>query len=374
MTLEPKQELVFEPRSLQPGAGVFLTAGGIGREQSRIEVHYYKPRALTPRSRILLVIPGAGRDGDEYRDAWIEAAESANVLVAALCYPEAHYDFAAYHMGGVVKDMTFPATNSNIVRLRDEDILFTPNPHPELWLFNDFDRVFALLKAAVGSESDGYDVFGHSAGGQILHRLALFHPRSRAQRIIAANAGAYTLPELETPLLFGLDGSGVDADGLGRSFACRLTLLLGENDNSDAAGGIHLHTPLADQQGLDRLSRGHFFYRFAEARAQAMNTPFAWTLRTVPHVGHDFRGMSRGGGATALSLVAGDAAASQLYWCRDESACESREGANLVCAALGAARAFSLAALGGVASGAASTGGDFTPLGSGLISPGPQAG
>lgn len=293
MTLQPKQALPFEPRSLLAGAGAFLAAGGAARPRAQIRVDYYKPHNFTPQSRMLLVIPGAGRNGDEYRDAWIETAERENVLVAALGYPEAEYDFAAYHMGGVVRDMTFPAApDERIVRLRDEDISFTANPHPNQWLFSDFDRIFTVLKNATGSTQGAYDMFGHSAGGQILHRLALFHPDSRAQRIIAANSGFYTLPDLDTPLLFGLGGSGVSEASLVRSFERRLTLLLGENDNSDAAGGIHLHTPLADRQGEGRLQRGQFFYRFAQERAQAMGAPFAWTLETVPNVGHDFRAMS----------------------------------------------------------------------------------
>lgn len=296
MTLIPKVELPFEPDQLADGANAFVTRGGQGREHARIEVHYHKPTAFTPDSRILIVVPGAGRDSGEYRDAWVETAEREKVLIAALGYPAADYDFAAYHMGGVVKDLTFPAgaEDSRIVRLRDEDITFTPNPNPAEWLFNDFDRIFALLKTASGSSRSGYDIFGHSAGGQILHRLALFHPQSRAERIIAANAGAYTLPDLDSPLLFGLRGSGVDEAALRRAFAQPLTLLLGENDNGDEAGGIHLHTPLADRQGYGRLARGQYFYRFAQQRAAAMGAPFAWTLQTVPNVGHDFRGMSQG--------------------------------------------------------------------------------
>jgi pimeloyl-ACP methyl ester carboxylesterase len=293
MTLVAQQTLPFEPNALQTGASAFLAAGGVGRTNARIQVDYYKPRSFTPQSRVLLVIPGAGRDGDEYRDAWIETAEQHSVLVAALGYPESDYDFAAYHMGGVIRDLSFSApADARVVHLRDEDIVFTPNPRPDQWLFNDFDRVFSILKAATGSEQAKYDMFGHSAGGQILHRLVLFHPDSRAQRIVAANSGFYTLPDLQTPLLFGLGGSGVDAASLTRSFARQLTLLLGENDNSDAAGGTHLHTPLADQQGIGRLQRGRYFFHFAGERAHAMNASFAWRLQTEPNVAHDFRAMS----------------------------------------------------------------------------------
>lgn len=300
MTLVPKQTMPFEPSRLETGSGAFLTAGGPGREQKRIGVHYYKPRSFTPASRILLVIPGTGRNGNTYRDAWIDAADKANLLVAALNYPERDYDFAAYHMGGVVKDLVIRnmpkgpnGEPPSIVQVRDEDITFTLNPRREEWLFNDFDRIFALIAAATGSTQSGYDMFGHSAGGQILHRLVLFHPRSRAQRIVAANSGFYTLPDLALPQPVGLKDTGVTQASLADSLACRLTLLLGENDNGDDAGGIQLRTPLINQQGIGRLDRGRYFFKAGAERARALGCPFHWTLETVPNVAHNFRAMSR---------------------------------------------------------------------------------
>jgi len=290
----------FEPGALPHGASVFLARGGRGREDKRVAVHTYKPRAFTPDARVLLVIPGAGRNGNAYRDAWIETAERANVLVAAMSYAEADYDFAAYHLGGVVRDLEIRnmPTGPNgrpldVIHVRDEDISFRLNPDRATWLYNDFDRIFALLVRAAGSTQRSYDMFGHSAGGQILHRFTLFQPRSAAERIVAANAGFYTLPDLGAPQPVGLRDTGVTNESLRQSFACRLTVLLGENDNGDEAGGIQIHTPLIDRQGIGRLARGRTFFATGQERARALGAPFNWSLQTVPNVGHDFRGMTR---------------------------------------------------------------------------------
>lgn len=300
MTLIPKSEPPFEPGALPAARGVFTTRGGRGREHQRIEVHYVKPASFTPRSQILIVLPGAGRSAGEYCDAWRSTAEARGVLVAALGYPEEHYDFAAYHLGGVVKNFRIlnapPEADGRspaILRLRDEDIVFEPNPDPASWLFHDFDRIFGLLVRATGSRRGGYDLFGHSAGGQILHRLVLFHPRSKAERIVAANAGFYTLPDFEIPQPFGLKGAGLTPAKLKPAFSQRLMLLVGGNDDGDHAGGIQLRTPLADRQGVGRLSRGRHFFAAGKARAAALETPFNWTFQVVPGVGHDFRAMSR---------------------------------------------------------------------------------
>jgi hypothetical protein len=299
MTLEPKNP-PFEPAELAPAGSLFLTSGGIGHESTRVGVHTYLPETHTPRSPILLVIPGDGRNGAEYRDAWIEAADETGVLVAALSYAEADYDFAAYQMGGIIKDLAVEnmpvgpdGETPAIVRLREEDISFNPNPRPETWLFRDFDRIFGLLASATGSERASYDLFGHSAGGQILHRAVLVNPRSRADRVIAANAGQYTQPDLDLPLPFGMKDTGMTETSLAGSFACELTLLLGEEDDNADAGGTLLRTPQLDEFGIYRLERGRIFFAAAERRARALGADFNWALETVANVGHDFPAMSR---------------------------------------------------------------------------------
>jgi len=292
--------LPFEPDIIESGVSAFLVRGGVGLEDRRIAVHCYRPRGFDAHSPILLVVPGAGRNGDAYRDSWIEAAEAHTVLVAALSYPEAEYDFAAYQMGGVIRNLELRNVPlgpdgglPDSLHMRDEDILFELDDRPETWLFNDFDRIFDVLARAAGSSRTRYDLFGHSAGGQILHRLALFRPRSQAGRIVAANAGFYTLPDFDLPQPFGLKGVGLTEADLAAAFACDLTILLGELDNDPEAGGQHLHTPLADRQGVDRLARGRHFLEAGRNQAARLGLPFDWRLELVPGVGHDYRAMGR---------------------------------------------------------------------------------
>lgn len=292
------------PAELATGAGVFPVSGGRGRESKRIEVHYYKPRGFTARSPVLLVLPGSGRDGDEYRDAWIETSERAKVLVFSLTYAEADYDFATYQMSGIVKDLKIrnmprgpDGQPPDSLHLRDEDISLNPNPDPDAWIFSDFDRIFGIVAQAAKSSRTTYDVFGHSAGAQIAHRSVLLNPRSKADRIVAGNSGMYSLPDTETALPIGLKDLGVTPETLRAAFGKRLTLLLGELDNDGEKGGNHLHTPLFDQQGVDRLSRGKYFFKAGQDAAAKLNAPLNWKLQIVPGVGHDFRAMSRAAGA-----------------------------------------------------------------------------
>ena len=306
MILAPSREtdLGFEPRDLAPGAGVFRMRGGASHRTSRFDVHYVRPVTWSPGAPVLIVIPGSGRNSAEYRNAWLAPARARGILVAALGYPETEYDFAAYQMGSLVRDLTFrnaetsrPNARTTVIRLRDEDISFSLNPDRQTWLFNDFDRVFDHLRAATGASSESYDIFGHSAGAQILHRMTLFHPESRARRIVAANAGFYTLPDRRRGLPTGLAGTGLTDAALRGALGRDLTLLLGADDNDDEAGGTILHTPAVDAQGLGRLDRGLTFFRTARAKAAELGAPFTWKLGTVPGVGHDFAAMSEAAAA-----------------------------------------------------------------------------
>lgn len=297
--------LVVNDVKIEEGSGVFLIEGGPGHQERVIEVYYHKPKKFTPNSKILMVIPGSGRDGDEYRDSWIEAAEKYNVLVLSPRYAERSYDFGAYHLGGLLYDMNLEECtnfkeNSNVVELDEDALKYKVNENASEWIFNDFDRLFDDVVAASGSNQKQYDIFGHSAGGQILHRLVLFRPNSNANRILASNSGFYTLPRFNLALPFGLKNTPVKAEDLEFSLKNELVLFLGELDNEMETGGIALHSPTANEQGLHRLERGKYFYKEGKRLSQEMDSEFNWKLVTIPGVGHDFRKM-------------GDAAAKYLY-------------------------------------------------------------
>jgi len=87
---------------IESGSGNFLVEGGPSHNEKTITVYYHKPEIFSPESPILLVISGSRRDGDEYRDAWIEASEEYGLLVLSTHYPEESYGFGGYHMGGLM--------------------------------------------------------------------------------------------------------------------------------------------------------------------------------------------------------------------------------------------------------------------------------
>ena len=245
-------------------------------------------------SKILIVIPGAGRNGDSYRDAWIEASEKYNVLILSPMYAEDDYSFTDYHLGGIIKDANIRACNefivdTNVAVLYEDKLEYNVSQHPEEWIFDDFDDLFEKVVVSTNSNQEHYDMFGHSAGGQILHRLAIFHPFSKANRIIAANSGFFTLPAADIDLPFGIQNTSIDIESLRASFENNLVVMVGELDNEDEDGGTLLRSPTVDQH---RLERGKYFYDYSKLVAKEIGVPFNWNLTLVPNVGHNHRLMA----------------------------------------------------------------------------------
>lgn len=282
--------------AIRPGADQFEMDGGHGHAQHRIVVHYYRPRSFTTRSPILFVLPGAARNAFECRETWMPFATDAGALVLALGYPKAHYDVAAYDFGGVVQNLRLgppqAGSSPDTLYLRDEDFRFEVNARRREWLFDDFERLFRIVKRLTDSSEDGYDMFGHGAGAQIVQRHALMSPASHARRMVAANADFYTLPDRDAPPLAGLQGLGFDTRALRLAFARKLTVLLGEKAGAEP-DGLHLRTPTLDRQGGDALARGRHFHEFSAAQARALRADFRWQLAVAPHLGNDVLALSR---------------------------------------------------------------------------------
>jgi pimeloyl-ACP methyl ester carboxylesterase len=328
------------PIEIGAGSGRFVVPGGGEHPERRITVHYHRPEHFHRGSPVVMVIPGAGRNGDDYRDAWVEASEEHGVLVLSPSYPEKHYpEYWSYNLAGMTDRVkleldfvvdTDPgrwrldeALHRLPSDLRDPHELFghsssghllhrlvllemagmleeveirgtasEPNRDRTKWIFDDFDRIFERVRRELHLEAGTYDLFGHSAGGQILHRLALFAPSERLGRVLAANAGWYTVPTFERSFPYGLDGTGVTPEGLREAFSTRLIVFLGEEDDADETRGSLRRTPEADRQGAHRLARGTHFFRRARQEAEELGVPFRWERVVVPGVGHDYERMS----------------------------------------------------------------------------------
>lgn len=292
--VERPVKMEASPAMLPVGPGAFTMEAGPGGTRE-VEVYYYRPRRLDEDSPVLIVLPGAGRNAWDYRDHWIDAAECFGVLVLSPHYPESRYPrFWNYNLAGMIADVEIDTKARAMVGYRITS-------DRQQWLFDDIDRIFDQAVRATGLKTSRYDLFGHSAGGQFLHRFALFaDDGARADRILASNSGWYTVPETAARFPYGLADAPIEERQLASAFARRLVVFLGGTDDANETRGDLVRSPDTDRQGLHRLARGKYFHAQAAKAAAGMKTAFNWTLHVVPGVGHDAKAMS-------------EAAASYLY-------------------------------------------------------------
>jgi len=291
---------VQKPIKINSGSGSFKIKGGYNHENDKLSIFYHKPKEFNGNSQVLIVIPGAGRNADDYRDSWVDAAEKYNVLILSPSYSEKDYDFSNYHMAGLINNFKFNKkprkekyNNRYVLKIDDEDISFNPYNNSKNLIFSDFDRLFDITITTLGTNQTQYDIFGHSAGGQIAHRLALFKPNTKVNRILASNSGSYTAPVLETKLPFGIQDALLSDQDLREAFQEKLTLFIGELDNENGTGGTLLHSPTVNKQGLHRFARAQYFYKKAKLAAEELNTPLSWQLKIIPNIGHNYRLMGK---------------------------------------------------------------------------------
>lgn len=267
---------------LGSGNFCFNTARG-----DALSVFYHTPNNLRADAPVIVVLPGAGRNAWAYRDAWVSLSEQYGVVVVSPHYAEHSYPgFWSYNLAGMI-------TNVKINDQKTAMKSFDRVTDDSKWLFADFDAVFDITVKALRLNTDTYDMFGHSAGGQIIHRYAMFHPTNKANRLVAANAGWYTTPDFSAAFPYGLKESGLTESAMTAALRLNLVLLLGELDNDKETRGHLIRNSDVDIQGTNRFDRGQYFLGVANTLAGSLNVPIQWQIHKVPDVGHDYKKMSR---------------------------------------------------------------------------------
>lgn len=238
-----------------------------------LTLHSAVPRQYDERTPLLFVHHGVGRNGADYRDYWLEAAEQARILVIAVEFSEACFpDYLWYHFGN----------------LHDES--GKPNPR-EQWTYGIDERLFAALRTQGVTQQRSYGLFGHSAGGQFVHRMLSFGYREHVAIAVSANAGTYAMPDLDTPWPFGLGEVGLDEAAICSLLAFNITVMAGTRDVA-TTGRFFPKGPRSMRQGATRYERAHNYVRNGQATASALNAQCQWRVIDVPDVGHDGRLMS----------------------------------------------------------------------------------
>ena len=222
---------------------------------------------------VVLLHHGVKRNGGDYRDYWLPHVDTGGVLAISIEFPERSFpEYLWYNFGN----------------LRSKD--GTPVPR-SAWTFGVGSRLFMALHRQGITTARQYGLFGHSAGGQYVHRMLSFGYRDNVAVAVTANAGTYAMPDLTIDWPWGLGSTDIGVADLPALLSFPLTVMAGTKDTK-TTGRFFPHGPKALRQGATRHARAHAYFAEGKAAAARLCVPFAWTLIDVQDVGHDGRGMT----------------------------------------------------------------------------------
>jgi poly(3-hydroxybutyrate) depolymerase len=253
------------------GKWSFVWKDAKGHPDKPIRVYTYRPRACDASCPMVIVLAGVKRDASYYRDNWELIADRYKLLVVAPEFTrELWQKSAGYNQGGLPRET-----------------------ERERWTFSVIEHLFDEMRV----DQQTYVLFGHGAGGQFVHRMALFRPDSRASAIVAANPGWYTMPEwrkekTKDPFPYSLVGSPAADAELRTALAKRLVLIVAEKDAEPDDENLS-NGEAAKRQGASPVERGEEFFKMATTAANDLGVKLAWELVEAPDVAHTGESMSK---------------------------------------------------------------------------------
>lgn len=265
-TLVSGQEAV--PGHMPAGEGYFLYDEYPPLAHRPVGIHYYIPETGRPGGMpVLFLIHGAGRDARPLLNAVKEKLDEKKVIGISLEIP----------------DSTYKVREFQEVAIFDAQGELNPD---SLRTTNLVDHIYLFLVKNLCIPAGGYDIYGHSAGGQFIHRLLLFHESPYLRRAMIGSPGWYTFPDPEQEYPYGLRGTREADIGTIEKFLQKEAYLhLGTADTSRE--GVLRKTPEADAQGRDRLDRGLNFFAYLQRLAEQTGTPLNWQLVRAEGMVHD---------------------------------------------------------------------------------------
>ena len=264
-TPDPLDTSIPEGFLLDRGRGDF-SVRGLANENN-LNVFYTIPDFGELESMpVLIVIHGADRNAPAYREAWVEEARNRGCLVFVPEFTASDFpNSPAFQQGGILN------TSGNPAPIEDRTTAI-------------IEPLFDSIQSQLGYPVSQYDLWGHSAGAQFVHRTVMFEGgQTRVHRAIAANAGWYTVPDDNVAFPYGMANSGLTTGELGAAMSVDLTVHLGELDNEFSATAWQG----AYAQGDSRIERGHHFFDRASQSASENGHNLEWNLSVVAGVGHN---------------------------------------------------------------------------------------
>ncbi len=246
-----------------------------------IKVFYYIPNGYDRSSMPVVVgFHGNDRDCSYWIDTWKKYAEDKGFMFFIPWFTQEKFPTRRYQEVGV----------------KDENGNFLPK---KLRTSALVDSLICYIKNFSGTNDSKVTIYGHSAGGQFVHRFMLVNNSPYVKKAIIGNPGWFTFPSVNEDYSYGIKNvSDINRRSLQRMLSKNIILQLAEGDTIRES--FLRKTPEADRQGLNRLQRGNNFFDSLHAIAVSNSWDFNWRKVYVPDTGHDAVAMSKHAAAYLL--------------------------------------------------------------------------
>jgi hypothetical protein len=239
-----------------------------------VQSHIVVPKTLSPKTRIIIVMSGLNRNSDDYISSWTNWVSRNDYIAVSPTFDEENWGGSrGYNLGNVFSE------DEGKGKLNDRSN----------WSFTIIEGIHQKLRNDFGIVDSQFDIFGHSAGAQFVHRFLLFNPSAKVRFAIACNAGWYTLPDLNTAYSYGLKHPLLSFTKKDLINWTNQNLILMRGTADTSREGVLRKTPEADAQGRNRFERAAFMYD----KIRTLNPKTRWQLIDVENVGHDQKLMAQ---------------------------------------------------------------------------------
>ena len=258
-----------------PGEGVFTYDDYAPYADKPIDVHYFIPSdgdaATMP---ILFVMQGADRGWTYLMKTWKQDAQKYRFIVVIPVFTKELYPVEEYQEMGVYSEggtLNAPKRTAAIL----------------------IDKMFERFRDEISGRQEHYSFYGHSAGGQFVHRALLLHDSPYVERSVVGSPGWYTFPDnREMRYPYGVtDLPYINEDDLRRFVTSDAWVQVSDGDTLRES--FLRKTPEAELQGRNREERGKSFYASICKAAEDLGVENGWKFVEEHNIAHHSSGMGK---------------------------------------------------------------------------------
>ncbi len=272
-------------------------------------VLYYIPKGFDVKKMpVLFAMSGAERVGTTQTGAWRPFADKYGfILIAPQFLRESDLSAVDPSRTALYKTGTYWQENDYQFG-HVATAVNSANLYPRgQWTFNIIELLFDYLCHETGNTSDGYYMFGHSAGAQFVNRMVMAFPEARIKKAVAANPSTWAWPVLEGSVQKMDDEGNYLFDGGGKAqtqlcgwpynlhgiynspaelkgpFGKKLYLQIGSKDVETSSLDMSVY---ANATGSRRLYRARNFYKVCKDVAAGAGLSCSFIYAEVDGAAH----------------------------------------------------------------------------------------